>query len=253
FKVLLSAVGDHARAADPAYWPEYAGWVAGMAAQGADAIEVWNEANIDREWPTGKISGVTYTELLKVAYNAIKAASPNTIVISGAPAPTGAEAAFPGRVVNDNNFLAQMASAGAASYMDCVGVHYNEGIISPTQSSGDPRDSFYSRYYSSMVDLYYGAFQGTRQLCFTELGYLTGEGYGSLPDFFAWAGNTSVAQQAQWLAEAASLSASGGKVRLMTIFNVDFTLWGADPQAGYAMIRPDGSCPACAALDAVMP
>ena len=40
FKVLLSAVGDRARAADPAYWPEYASWVAGMAGAGADAIEI---------------------------------------------------------------------------------------------------------------------------------------------------------------------------------------------------------------------
>lgn len=253
FKVLISAVGDRSRAADPAYWPEYASWVASIAAQGADAIEVWNEANLDREWPTGQISGTTYTELLKQAYTAIKAANPGTLVISGAPAPTGAEAAFPGRVMNDNNFLAQMAAAGAASYMDCVGVHYNEGVVSPTQSSGDPRDSFYSRYYSSMVDLYYGAFQGSRQLCFTELGYLTGEGYGPLPSFFAWAGDNTVAEQAQWLAEAASLSGRSGKVRMMIVFNVDFTHWSDDPQAGYAILRPDGSCPACASLGAVMP
>ena len=36
----------------------------------------------------------------------------------------------------------QMASAGAGQYADCIGVHYNEGIVSPRQSSGDPRDSY---------------------------------------------------------------------------------------------------------------
>jgi hypothetical protein len=61
-----------------------------------------------------------------------------------------------------------------------------------------------------------------------------------------------VAQHAQWLAEAASLSASSGKVRLMIIFNVDFTTWGDDPQAGYAMLRPNGSCPSCDLLGQVM-
>jgi hypothetical protein len=85
------------------------------------------------------------------------------------------------------------------------------------------------------------------------LGYLTPEGYGTLPGFFAWAADNTVAEQAQWLAEAASLAASSGQVRMMIVFNVDFTLWGDDPQAGYAMIRPGGACPACAALDAVMP
>lgn len=253
FKVLLSVIGDKSRVTDPAYWDEYAAWVGGLAASGADAIEVWNEPNIDHEWPEGQISAATYAQLLAKAYNAIKGANGGTIVISGGPAPTGAEAAFPGRVMNDDRFLRELAAAGGANYMDCVGIHYNEGIVSAYQTSGDPRDSFYSRYYGSMVDLYWGAFGGTRPLCFTELGYLTPEGYGDLPGWFGWAANTSVAEQAQWLAEAASLSGSNGKVRLMTIWNVDFTMWGGDPQAGYAIVRPGGGCPACAALDAVMP
>jgi hypothetical protein len=107
-----------------------------------------------------------------------------------------------------------------------------------------------------MVNLYHDTFGGTRPLCFTELGYVSPEGYESvpLPGNFGWAAGTSVAEQAQWLAESASLSGSSGKVRLMIVFNVDFTVYlSNDPQAGYAMLRPNGSCPACAALDAVMP
>jgi hypothetical protein len=102
-----------------------------------------------------------------------------------------------------------------------------------------------------MVSTYYNAFGGARKLCFTELGYLTPEGYGALPAAFAWAGSTSVAQQAQWLGEAANLSKSGGVVRLMVVFNVDFKVWGDDPQAGYAIIRANGTCPACENLRAV--
>jgi hypothetical protein len=253
FKVLLSAVGDRNRAADPAYWPEYAGWVAGMAAAGADAIEIWNEANIDREWPKGQISGATYTGLLQQAYNAIKGANSGTMVISGAPAPTGAEGAFPGSVVNDDNFLRQMANAGAANYMDCVGIHFNTGTTSPNDTTGSALSGYhYSYYFWPMIDTYYSAFGGTRPLCFTELGYLTPEGYGGLPGAFGWAANTSLAEQAQWLAESASLAGNSGKVRLMIVFNVDFTLYGDDPQGGYGMLRPDGSCPACSALGAVV-
>ena len=51
-----------------------------------------------------------------------------------------------------------------------------------------------------------------------------------------------------WLAEAAQLSRNSGVVRMMIVFNVDFTFYGADPQAGYAIIRPNGDCPACRAL-----
>jgi hypothetical protein len=254
FKVLLSVVGDHNRATDPAYWDEFAQYLAGLAAAGADAIEVWNEPNIAAEWPEGQISGATYTQLLAKAYAAIKAANPGTLVISAAPAPTGAEAAFPGKVMNDDNFLAQMAAAGAANYMDCVGIHFNSGTTSPNATSGALMSGYhYSFYFWPMVDLYYNAFGGSRQLCFTELGFLSPEGYGPLSPNFAWASSISVAQQSQWLAEAASLSGSSGKVRLLIIWNVDFTVYGADPQAGYAILRPDGGCPACSALDAVMP
>jgi hypothetical protein len=253
FKVLLSALGDHGRAADPAYWPEYASWVAGLAGAGADAIEIWNEMNIDREWPTGQISGASYTGLLQQAYQAIKAANSGTLVISGALAPTGAEGAFPGSVVNDDHYLQQMADAGAANYMDCVGVHYNDGTTPPDATSGSALSGYhYSYYFWPMVNLYYGAFAGTRPLCFTELGYLTSEGYPSLPSAFGWAAGTSLSNQAQWLADTASLAGNSGKVRLMIVFNVDFTVYGADPQAGYAIIRPGGSCPACDALGSVV-
>jgi hypothetical protein len=146
-----------------------------------------------------------------------------------------------------------MAAAGAANYADCVGVHYNAGATSPTTSSGHSGGSHYSWYYTPMVNLYYNAFGGSRKLCFTELGYLSGEGFPGISDAFGWARNTSLAQHAQWRAEAASLGASSGRVRLMIVFNVDFTTYdpGGDPQAGYAMIRPNGSCPSCDTLHAV--
>ncbi len=259
FKVLISAVGDRERAADPAYWPEYAQWVASIAAMGADAIEVWNEANLDREWPNGQISGAAYAEMLRQAYTAIKAANSGTLVIGGAPAPTGAAGAAgcTPAYCNDDVFLQQMTAAGAASYMDCMGVHFNSGTTSPNDAVGSALSGYhYSFYFWPMVDLYYNAFGGSRPLCFTELGYVSPEGYEAipLPSYFVWAAGTSVAEQAQWLAESASLAASSGKVRMMIVFNVDFTHYLAnDPQAGYAIFRPDGSCPACAALDAVMP
>jgi hypothetical protein len=61
-----------------------------------------------------------------------------------------------------------------------------------------------------------------------------------------------VAEHAQYLAEAVRVAVQSGRVRLMIVFNVDFTTWGDDPQAGYAIIRPDGSCPACETLRAVL-
>ncbi|MCK6578961.1 MAG: hypothetical protein L6Q98_12730 [Anaerolineae bacterium] len=246
FRILLGVVGN-GNPNDDGFLDAYAGSVAQAAAQGADAIEVWNEPNIDREWPAGTISPERYTELLRRAYSAIKAANPATLVISGAPAPTGFFGGCGGAGCDDNLFVQRMAAAGAANYMDCVGIHYNEGIVPPNQTSGDPRGNsgHYSRYFWGMVNTYSDAVGGRRPLCFTELGFLSPEGYGALPGAFGWAENTSQAEQAQWVDQAVTLAARSGKVRLVIIWNVDFTEYGADPMAGYAIIRPGGGCPAC--------
>jgi hypothetical protein len=257
-RILLGVIGDkNALAANPtAYAQEYATFVAELARNGADAIEVWNEPNIDREWPTGQVSGANYTALLAVAYNAIKTANPNTIVISGAPAPTGffGAAGCAASGCNDDVFMQQMASAGAAQYLDCVGIHYNEGVLPPSANSGDPRGSYPTYFFSSMINRAAAPFPG-KPICFTELGYLSAEGMGSpIPPSFDWTPNdpVTVAEQAAWLAQAASLAAQRGNVRLMIIWNINFTRWDSDPMGGYAIIRPGGACPACSALGAVM-
>lgn len=249
FKILLGIVGLPGQVNNPGYFEDYARFVAEVAALGPDAIEVWNEQNLDREWPNGQIDPARYTQLLAQAYNAIKGANPNVAVISGAPAPTGAEGAFGSAAVwNDDRYVRGMAAAGAAQYMDCIGAHYNEGIVPPGWTSGDPRGGYYTRYFWGMVNTYSSAFGGAKPVCFTELGYLTPEGFGPLPGAFAWASDTSVSEQATWLAQAVSLARRSGRVKLVIIWNVDFTNYDGDPMAGYAMVRPDGSCPACDAL-----
>jgi spore germination protein YaaH len=251
FKILLGLVGSPQDLANggAGFVQGFAQFAAQVAAAGPDAIEIWNEPNIDREWPRNQISGAAYADLLRQSYQAIKGANGGVMVISGAPAPTGAEAAFPGQVVNDDNWLRQFVDAGGLQWADCVGVHYNEGIVSPTQRSGDPRDNYYTRYLLGMLDVYWGIVGGQKPLCFTELGFLSPEGYGALPEFFAWAQNVTVAQQAAWLADSAALLSQSGRVRLMIIWNIDFTNFGGgDPMAGYAILRPGGVCPACSAL-----
>ena len=253
YKILISALGDIPSVMDPQRQDDFASYVGSLAAAGADAIEVWNEPNIEREWPAGQISGANYTQLLAKAFNAIKSNNANTLVISGAPAPTGffGAAGCNAGGCNDDVFYQQMAAAGAGQFMDCVGVHYNEGIVSPTQNSGDPRDNYPTRYYSSNLARALSPFPG-KQACFTEIGYLTPEGYGGLPGNFAWAGNSTIANQAQWLGEAVAIAKASANVRLMIVFNVDFTTYTDDPQAGYAIIRADGTCPACANIAAAL-
>ena len=235
FKVLLGALGSKQRLAAnfDGYVAEYAQYLGFLAGQGADAIEVWNEPNIEREWPHGQINGARYAQLLAAAYQAIKAANPSTLVISGAPSPTGYfSTGCAAEGCNDNVFVQQMAAAGAANYLDCVGVHYNAGITPPNATSGAPVGSsgHYSWYLPSMMQVYRGAFP-SKPLCFTELGYLTGEGIGQLPGGFSWASGNSLAEQAQWLAGAVNVTRGSGYVSMLIVWNINFTAAGADPQS----------------------
>ncbi len=250
FRVLLGVVGAPSDLQKGGYYDRYAAFVAELAAAGVDAIEIWNEPNIDREWTPGQISPQAYTNLLATSYNAIKAANPGTIVISGAPAPTGFFGGCSGAGCDDRAYIQGMAAAGAANYMDCVGVHYNEGIVPPNVRSGDPRGNsgYYTRYFLPMIEVYSGAFGGRVPLCFTEMGYLTPEGFGPLPGGFAWASDVTLAEQAAWLDQAMRLARNSGRVRLVIVWNINFVGGGADPLGGYAIIRPNGSCPACEAL-----
>ena len=251
FKVLLSVVGHREDLAKGGgYYDQYADFVGGLAELGVEAIEIWNEMNIDREWPTGQISPTAYVDLLARASAQIRARGPGVLVISGAPAPTGVDDGT--QVWSDKRYVEGMASAGAARFIDCVGIHYNEGIIAPDKTSGDPRSEHYTRYFWGMVDTYWDAFGGAVPLCFTELGYLSPDGYGQLPSNFAWAQDTSMLEQAEWLGQAVGLASASGKVKFIIVWNVDFTTYGDDPQAGYAIIRADGSCPACGVLQAAV-
>ncbi|RME36221.1 MAG: hypothetical protein D6793_06125, partial [Thermoflexia bacterium] len=226
-----------------------------LAAAGADAIEVWNEPNIDREWQAGFISPEAYTRLLCTSYKAIKAVNPNTLVIAAAPAPTGAFDECTPTGCDDRMFLQRIYAAGGAECMDYLGVHYNFGATPPSAVSGHPADDgrhHHSWYYLPQMQLYYNIFGGTKQLFYTELGYASQEGVPTFPDHLWWARETTNAQQAAWLAEAVQLARESGIVRAIIIWNIDFMRYHDDPQDGFAIIRPGGACPACDALHTVM-
>lgn len=255
--VSLSGSAEEIEAAQGNNYANIAEFAGQLAELGPMAIEVWPEANLDIHWPRGKISGGSYTLLLREVYEAIKGANPSVRVISGAPAPTGAEVQFPGQVMNDDNFYAQMVRTGVAEAADCIGVHYNQGIVPPMATTGDPRqpiDDYAVRYLVPMLQRAATPFRtaatlqaATIPLCVTELGYMSPEGLpGELNPAFAWANNTSVEEQAQWLAEAIPAMAmlSSVRVALVMIWRVD-ALPNDNISAGYAIIRPDGSCPAC--------
>ncbi|MBN2391885.1 MAG: hypothetical protein JXR84_14250 [Anaerolineae bacterium] len=260
FKIQLSALGGAGMVTQSGFEDQFASWVAGLAATGADAIEVWNEPNIDREWQGELISPQSYTNLLCKAYNAIKGANSGTAVISAAPSPTGwfggsklTDCANGGCGYDDQPWMEGLYNAGAANCMDYIGAHHNAGATSPSARSGHPAGgTHHSWYFLPQTELYYNIFGGTRKLFYTEMGYASQEGVSTFSDQFAWARGITNAQQAAWLAEAVQLGINTGMVRCIIVWNVDFVRYGTDPQDGFAIIRPGGGCPACESLHAVL-
>jgi pSer/pThr/pTyr-binding forkhead associated (FHA) protein len=258
FKVLLSVVGnkEELERGGANYISAFAKFL-GDIAPVADGIEVWNEPNIQNEWPIGQISGLAYADMLRQAYGSIKAANPLTIVISAAPAPTGTNNET---VMSDDRFIGEMVRANAANFMDCIGIHFNVGATPPADTTGHPFDSngHYSWYFLPMMDLYYDTFNqsatGGIPLCFTEIGFVTDDGFDLTlaqagASNFLFAEANSIFDQGVWLADALERSCRSGKVLLFIVWNVDFTNYGQDPQAGYAILRPDGKCPSCERLN----
>lgn len=223
-----------------------------------DAIQVWTEPNIDRNWLRGEIIPASYVTMLMQAYTAIKSANPDVMVITAAPAPTSAQSSFPEQIMNDDLYYDQMADAGAAEYADCIGVSYVQGVVPPDATSGDPRDNVGTRYLTTMLARAHEPFRESGlPLCVTDLGYASTEG---VSDFvlepFQWAKDTTAAQQAEWTAGAISVLAEQTDipVAMAMIWRInpyvvpEGDVDNVDYAAYFSLIRPDGSCPACVTI-----
>ena len=93
-----------------------------FAAEGVHHYEIWNEPNISAFWTPGP-DPVRYTQMLKLAYTAIKAVDPSAFVVSGGLAPYGSYGAGDAQHMNPINFLQAMYANGARTSMDAVGWH----------------------------------------------------------------------------------------------------------------------------------
>lgn len=210
------------------------------------AIEVWNEQNLDREWATANgVNPNDYVRFLQVAHDAIKAADPNIIVISGALAPTGCNDGF--SCADDFVWLDQALAAGMLNYADCVGVHHNGYNIGPdvpydqagstaeaatAQFRGPFDNPHHSWSFKTTLDTYAQKIQAidpNAKLCVTEFGWASAEGYDVAPTGFEFAYDNTLAEQAQYITQAFKQMHDSGNVWLTFLFNFDFGNKGSGP------------------------
>ncbi len=121
----------------PRNMQDYADFVSAVATRYRGRIrayEIWNEPNLAREWCGKAPNAKEYTDMLRAAYTAIKAADPFAWIISAGLSPT---------TRNDNiarpdvYYLQDMYTAGAAKYFDMLGVHGAGFRASPEADPGE--------------------------------------------------------------------------------------------------------------------
>lgn len=101
-----------------------------------DKIIIWNEPNLNIEWTNGGADPSAYTDMLRQAYLAAKAANPEIVVLGGALAPTN-EPPRGAAGWHDIDFLRQMYAAGAGDYFDALAAHVY-GFDQPPQAEPAP-------------------------------------------------------------------------------------------------------------------
>lgn len=216
------------------------------------AIEVWNEANLEREWNTAAgVNAADFARLVQTAHTVIKSRDPNIIVISGAPSPTGVNcngtwpACGGGRpiVVDDATFFRQFIAAGGLNYADCAGTHSNGTNLPPlSDGSRPPPNAGYtfsgpwvSPHYSwalkSQVETYAKIMQEagvSKPQCLTEFGYASAID-GQYAEGFGFAADVSEQEQGEYLVQAIDWMRDSGLVQMAFLFNLDYGPKGGDP------------------------
>ncbi len=100
--------------------------VAGRYRGRVAAYEIGNEPNLYYDWGGLDPNPAGYVEMLKVAYEAIKAQDPGALVITGGVATTGDGG---DGAMGDLDFIRGMYEAGARGYFDALGSHpYGFGL-----------------------------------------------------------------------------------------------------------------------------
>jgi hypothetical protein len=212
-----------------------------------DAIEVWNEPNLSREWgdaPIGPESAADYMRLLAAAFDAAKAASPHVVVISAGLSPTGT---LSSEAADDTVYLQWMYDAGAQYYFDVLGAH-GAGYkappsISPEELAADPRwggdASFGFRRVEMLRDVMVGNGDEAKQVWLLEFGWTSD----SVHDAYAWHRVTEE-QKATYIVDAYRWAAENWSpwIGVMTLWNVAAPYWTpTSEEYWWSITAPDGT------------
>jgi polysaccharide biosynthesis protein PslG len=215
-----------------------------------DAIEIWNEPNLSREWTGGlNWSGAGYMELFRPSYDAIRAINPNIAVVTAGLAPTNASGA-----IDDRLFLQQMYDAGLADphYQNiAIGIHpYGWG--NPPDSRccdniagrgwDDDSRFFFLNTIEDYRQIMVGNGHAPLQMWATEFGWASWEGIPTeAPE--DWMLYNTPHQQAEYTMRAFQIGQSLDYIGPMFLWNLNFAnddlIEERNEMAAYSLFIPN--------------
>jgi len=208
-----------------------------------DAIQVWNEPNLSREWGGALISrdqAAQYMYMLKETYTLVKAEDPTKIVVSAGLSPTGTN---DGTAMPDHEYLGWMYEFGLAQYADVIGVHApGYGSAPEAMLNSDPRfphESFYFRRVEQLRDIMVMNGDGAKPFWVLEFGWTTDQ----VNPQYSWYAVTPE-QQADYLVKAYQYAAANWapQVGVMFVWNIADPAWTPEfEQYWWSITNPDGT------------
>jgi hypothetical protein len=211
------------------------------------AYAIWNEPNLAREWCDEAPSPEEYAEMLKLAYDTIKAVDPNAIIISGGLSPTGGPMPV---AMEDTEFLDRLYAATGGSldgYADVVGAHAPgfkanpelspDEVMADTAEWGNGRYFTFRRIEDIRAIMVENGDEG-RQVAILEMGWTTDP----RPDSpYNWHAVTEE-QKAEYLTRAFAYAEENwtpwiGLMSVIYLCNTDWT--DQDEQFYWCVTHPD--------------
>ncbi len=194
------------------------------------AYIIWNEPNLAIEWGGQRPDPAAFTELLKVGYEAVKAADPDVPVVAAGLAPTNRNDTA---AMDDRLFLQQMYEAGAAAYFDILGAHPYSFGQAPDAPAGDSEHPAFRRL-AEIRQIMVENGDAHKPVWITEMGWTIA------PPPEQAGIEVTLEQQADYLVEAlAIIRREWPWVELITVWNLSRPTPG-DPFGGYSLLDEAG-------------
>jgi serine/threonine protein kinase len=234
---------------DPQLFADFLTFFLAQTGTAVDAIEVWNEPNLKREW-TGSLefSGKGYMDLFKPAYAAIRQYSSSIVILTAGLAPTIDTSVS----VDDRKFLRQMLDNGLNEIQDIsVGIHpYGWAnppdirccVIQEGRGFNDNSRFYFLdniEVYKTILDDYsYPAI-----MWITEFGYASWEGLPGTPPE-PWYAYLTAEQQADFNLRAFQVAESLPYIGNTMLWNLNYAspdiIATGNPIIGFSIILRDG-------------